>query len=274
VLRAEAAAELGLPGGVPVAGGGGDNAAAAVGVGAVAPGQGFVSLGTSGVVFVAGDRFAPAPQRAVHAFCHALPGRWHQMAVILSAAAALDWAVRLTGFADAATAVAAAEAHVGPVPVFLPYLSGERTPHNDPRASGVVFGLSHDAGPAALVRAVLEGVAFALADGADVLREAGGAPEALIAVGGGARSRFWLRLIATALRTPLSFGEGAETGPALGAARLARLVVTGEAAGGVCTPPPGLSVVEPDVALAEGLARRRDTYRRLYPDLRASFAEN
>jgi xylulokinase len=139
VLRAEVAAELGLPR-VPVAGGGGDNAAGAVGVGAISPGQGFVSLGTSGVLFLAGDRFSPNSARGVHAFCHALPGRWHQMAVILSAASALDWAVRLTGYPDPAAAVAAAEAHEGDVPVFLPYLSGERTPHNDRMRRGCCSG--------------------------------------------------------------------------------------------------------------------------------------
>jgi xylulokinase len=143
-LTPVAAAELGLPAGVIVAGGGGDNAAGAVGVGAIAPGQGLVSLGTSGVIFLAGDRFAPATDRAVHAFCHALPERWHQMAVILSAASALDWVSRLTGFSNVGAAVSAAEGHEGEAPVFLPYLSGERTPHNDPGASGVFFGLDHD----------------------------------------------------------------------------------------------------------------------------------
>jgi xylulokinase len=118
------------------AGGGGDNAASAVGIGAVRPGEGFVSLGTSGVLFVTGDRYRPNPQSAVHAFCHALPGRWHQMSVMLSAASALSWARSATGADSEAALVAEAEmltdAQAAEAPLFLPYLGGERTPHNNP----------------------------------------------------------------------------------------------------------------------------------------------
>ncbi|MCA3709567.1 MAG: xylulokinase, partial [Phenylobacterium sp.] len=184
VLRPEAAEALGLPQ-VPVAGGGGDNAASAVGIGAVAPGQAFVSVGTSGVIFVADDAFRPEPQRGVHTFCHALPKTWHRMSVTLSAASAIDSVARLAGFSSTAEAVANLGEGQPDDPLFAPWLSGERTPHNDPSASGVFVGLTHATTREALVRAALEGVAFALADGFEAL----GSPqvEALTVVGGGTR---------------------------------------------------------------------------------------
>ncbi|MCA3714480.1 MAG: xylulokinase, partial [Phenylobacterium sp.] len=184
VLRPEAAEALGLPQ-VPVAGGGGDNAASAVGIGAVAPGQAFVSVGTSGVIFVADDAFRPEPQRGVHTFCHALPKTWHRMSVTLSAASAIDSVARLAGFSSTAEAVANLGEGQPDDPLFAPWLSGERTPHNDPSASGVFVGLTHATTLEALMRAALEGVAFALADGFEAL----GSPqvEALTVVGGGTR---------------------------------------------------------------------------------------
>ncbi|MCL2660939.1 MAG: xylulokinase, partial [Acidobacteriaceae bacterium] len=173
-LRPSIAAELKLPV-VPVAGGAGDNAASAVGMGIVETGQAFLSLGTSGVLFVATDRFCPNPEKAAHAFCHCLPGRWHQMAVLLNAASALDWVLQVTGAHDIDAALHAAE-HRGlrrHTPFFLPYLSGERTPHNDPDSRGVFFGMTADTEAADLLLAVLEGVALAFVDGMEVLLEAG-----------------------------------------------------------------------------------------------------
>jgi xylulokinase len=273
-VRADIAAALGIPA-VPVAAGGGDNAAGAVGIGALSPGGGFVSLGTSGVVFVVGDGCAPAPERAVHAFCHALPGRWHQMAVILSAASALDWIVGVTGFADAGSALAAAQTHgaATATPIFLPYLSGERTPHDDAAARGVLFGLSHGSDRGALVQAVIEGVAFALADGVDAIRAAGSPAERLTLIGGGARSTWWAQIIASATGLTLDLPEGAQVGPALGAARLARLAATGEAIDVVCTAPALRTTILPDKHLAERLAPRLALYRELYSDLRKRFKE-
>ncbi len=156
---------------VPVAGGGGDNAAGAAGIGVIKPGDAFLSLGTSGVLFLVTPKFLPNSAKAVHAFCHCLPGVWHQMSVMLSAASCVDWAVKLTGAKDAAELLAKVEKRAaldGPE-IFLPYLSGERTPHNDPAARGVLFGLNHDSDAAAIGQAVLEGVAFAFADGLDAL---------------------------------------------------------------------------------------------------------
>ena len=273
-LRTAVAAEWGVPAGVPVAGGAGDNAAAAAGIGAVVPGSGFLSLGTSGVLFVSNAVFSPNPGQAVHAFCHCLPGTWHQMSVILSAASCLQWVTALTGAADEASLLEEVEA-TGRVPgdlVFLPYLSGERTPHNDPRAMGVFFGLTHDVDRSALARAVLEGVAFAFADGQDALLEAGAEIDAISVVGGGARSRYWGRILASVLGRSLSYPAGAEMGPAFGAARLARLALTGEDPSVVCAPPPVSHIIDPEPDLVDAYGRRRLVFRRLYATLKAEFA--
>ena len=268
-LRAEIAAAWGLAR-VPVAAGAGDQAAGAVGAGVVAPGQASLSLGTSGVLFHADDRFRPNPARAMHAFCHALPGAWHEMAVLLSAASCLSWLARATGAASEAALVAEVEAEDRPSErlLFLPYLSGERTPHNDPHASGVFAGLDHDTGRAALGRAVLEGVAFAFADAQAVLEEAGVTPREISVIGGGAKSRLWGRILASVLGRALVYRAASELGPALGAARLARLCVSGEPAAAVCTPPPVLWTAEPDAGLASFYAPRLAAFRDLYERLR------
>ncbi len=228
-LSAKAAEALGLKAGIPVAGGGGDNAAGAVGIGVVHPGSAFLSLGTSGVIFVADETLKTDPERAVHAFCHCLPDLWHRMAVILSAASALTFATRLCGAADEAALLAEVEAAGIAAPaqsrlVFLPYLSGERTPHNNPNAAGVIFGLDGTATRADLGRAVLEGVAFALADGLRALEAGGGPIESLSVIGGGARSKLWGRILASALGRPLKYHARRRGRPRArrGAARLAR----------------------------------------------------
>jgi xylulokinase len=277
-LTADAAAALGIPR-VVVAGGGGDNAASAVGLGVVRPGQAFLSLGTSGVLFVVTDRFRPNPERAAHAFCHCLPGRWHQMSVMLSAASTLDWVMQLVGASDLPQLVAQAEAHglSRHSTLFLPYLTGERTPHNDPNCRGVFFGLRPDTTPAELTGAVLEGVALAFADGLDVLTEKTDQVSQQVndisVTGGGARLPYWGRLIAAALRRPLTYRAGGEVGAALGAARLARLAAGEGGEEEVCTAPPVERVVQPDSALAALLASRRRTFQRLYRDLKNTFVE-
>jgi xylulokinase len=273
VLRPALAAKWGMAPGVLVAGGGGDNAAGAVGVGVVRPGRAFLSLGTSGVYFVATAAFAADPDRAVHSFCHCLPGTWHQMSVMLSAASCLTWVARATGAADEASLLAEIEASDRDSDViFLPYLSGERTPHDDPDARGVLFGLTHDTDRAALGRAVLEGVAFALVDGQDALVAAGAAIEEVAVIGGGARSAYWGRILASALGRPLGYHAGGETGAGFGAARLARLAATGEEPEAVCLPPPLERTIAPDPVLQDRYTRRRELFRRLYSDLRTAFA--
>lgn len=273
-LRPALAARWGLKPAIPVAGGGGDNAASAVGIGAVRPGQGFVSLGTSGVVFLASDRFRPNPASAMHAFCHALPEAWHQMSVMLSAASALRWVRELLGLPSEAALLervaALTPAQQAAAPIFLPYLSGERTPHNDPQAQGVLFGLASGHDAASVGYAVIEGVAFGLRDGWAGMNTAPGEVAQLSLVGGGARSALWARLIASALGVPLVTHEGGEAGGALGAARLAWLAAGGDP-GSVCIGPPVLDRVEPDAALAARLAPRCERFRRLYPALRPHF---
>ncbi len=273
-LRDDVAGEWGLRPGLPIAGGGGDNAAGAVGIGCIAPGQAFVSLGTSGVVFVADARFLPDPDRAVHAFCHCLPRTWHRMSVILSAAGSLGWLARVTGageetlLAEVAAEGIATDGRL----IFLPYLSGERTPHNDAHASGAFFGLRSSHGRADLTRAVLEGVAFALGDGLDALEARGGRIESLIAIGGGARSDLWLRVLASVLDRPLRTVRGGEVGPALGAARLARIACGEGSVEETCVAPPVAAEIFPETGLSALLTPRRALFRRLYPTLRWLFA--
>ena len=273
LLQSNIAHAWGLKPGIPIAGSAGDNAAGAVGMGVTDPGRAFLSLGTSGVVFAVSDGFKPNPDHGLHAFCHCLPGRWHQMAVILSAASCLTWAATAFGFDDVASLTAAAET-VDPassLPIFLPYLSGERTPHNDPTAQGVIFGLTHAASQADLAYSVLEGVAFALADGVEVLTAAGTSIDELSVIGGGARSTGWGRMIASAFDKPLHYHAGSDVGPAFGAARLARLAATGEAVSTVCTAPPVKETVEPDAGLHQSMRARRETFSALYQDLRDRF---
>jgi xylulokinase len=276
-LLPELRARWGMAGEVTVAGGGGDNAASAVGIGAVAPGGGFLSLGTSGVIFVVNDRFLPNPARAVHAFCHALPGRWHQMSVMLSAASCLRWVTQLTGGENEAQVLAEVErmnrSARAAAPLFLPYLSGERTPHNDPAAQGVFFGLTHGTDRAALVYSVIEGVAFGLADGLDALRAAGTVVERLSLVGGGSRSACWAQLLSDLLQVELQTHAGGETGAALGAARLAQ-IACGVPEAVACARPPVSRSFAPSGAeralLDERLATFRELYRLVAPVFRRS----
>jgi xylulokinase len=271
-LRAELAEAWGMER-VPVVAGGGDNAAGAVGVGVVRPGDAFLSLGTSGVLFLANGGYSPNPAGGVHSFCHALPGRWHQMSVILSAASCVDWVSKLTGQKDAATMFAAIEARGRPATteMFLPYLSGERTPHNDPMAKGVLFGLTHESDAATLGQAVLEGVAFAFRDGMDALTDSGAHIDTITVIGGGAKSAYWGKILSSVLQRPLVYRDGGEVGPAYGAARLAQIAHTGASIEAVCTAPNILHVAEPDDQLADLYAERMPKFRSLYQNLKNSF---
>lgn len=238
-LKADVARDWGLPANVIIAGGGGDNAASAVGIGAVNTGDAFISLGTSGVIFAVNETFRPNPQSAVHAFCHALPGRWHQMSVMLTAASALRWLCQIL-HTDEPTLLAEVAAlsleEQRRAPIFLPYLSGERTPHNDPVASGSFHGLTHSTERAALGYAVLEGVAFGLDDGLEVMKQAGSHIEQFSLIGGGARSPWWAQLIADVVNIPVVTHRDGAAGGALGAARLGWLAAGGNEAQ-VCLKP-------------------------------------
>ncbi|MEK1900764.1 MAG: xylulokinase, partial [Rhizobium sp.] len=220
-LRGELASAWGISGDVVVAGGAGDNAASACGMGTVSDGAAFVSLGTSGVLFAANAAYLPKPESAVHAFCHALPNTWHQMGVILSATDALNWHSSVTGKSAADLTGELGESLKAPTGVtFLPYLSGERTPHNDAVIRGAFIGLEHESSRVVLTQAVLEGVSFAIRDNLEALRSAGTDISRVTAIGGGSRSRYWLASIATALGVPVDLPADGDFGAAFGAARL------------------------------------------------------
>jgi xylulokinase len=267
-LRPELAARWGVAHPVVVAGGAGDNAAAACGTGVVSPGSAFLSIGTSGVLFVSNAEFSPNTQGAVHAFCHAIPGTWHQMGVILSASDSLEWLARIAGRSAAELAGSVPTVTRPSAVTFLPYLSGERTPHNDASARGGFTGLAQTTGLPDLAQAVMEGVAFAFADCQRVLAEAGTDFEAALAVGGGARSETWLKIIASVLDRPLRLAAASDVGAALGAARLAICAAEGADPREVCAPPAILRVIEPDPGLVEPYREAYARYRALYPALK------
>ncbi|MEW5560493.1 xylulokinase [Enterobacter asburiae] len=265
-LAPEIAASWGLNPSVVVAGGGGDNAVSAIGVGAVNPGDAFISLGTSGVLFVVNDACRPAPASAVHAFCHVLPNRWHQMSVMLSAASCLQWFCRLVGVTETALLEEVAqlsEQEKAGAPMFLPYLSGERTPHNDPNAKGIFHGLTHASSRANMGYAVLEGVSFGLADGLRVLQESGTHVGQCSLVGGGARSALWAQLLADVLNIPIVTHKGGETGGALGAARLACLAA-GKDLASICRKPEIYQSWSPRAQQHAALMKRYAHFTSLY----------
>ncbi len=278
-LTADAARELGLMTGIPVVGGAGDNAASAVGIGAVEAGDSFVSLGTSGVLFSVTDKHRPNVDEAVHAFCHALPGVWHQMAVMLSAASALTWVTRATGHVNEGDLLAKAGAFSAAertaVPLFLPYLSGERTPHNDATASGVFLGLRNVHEAPHLAWSVIEGVSFGLRDGLDAMRRAGSVVGEVQLVGGGSRSTLWAQLLADVLQVRVLIGQASSVGAALGAARLAALSqgeLSAARIAAVCRAPETLHRFEPQASAA--LEKRLATFRSAYRALRPVFSSS
>jgi xylulokinase len=258
--------------GVPVAAGAGDQAAGALGVGVERPGPLSVVLGTSGVVFAALPSFGADPEARVHVFCHAVPGTWHAMGVMLSAAGSLRW------FREAAAPGTAYELLVREAEridpgadglIFLPYLSGERTPHADPNARGAFVGLALEHGRGTLARAVLEGVAYGLRDSLELLKELDVRPDVARASGGGARSRLWLEIVASVLGLPLEL-TAAEEGAAYGAALLG-----GVAAGVFADVQEAVAAcvrvrdrVEPEQAWREPYEAGYARYRALYPALK------
>jgi xylulokinase len=273
-LLASVARDLGLSAGIPIAAGAGDAAAGAIGIGAISDGDGFVSLGTSAQYFVTTSSYRPYPERLIHAYCHGLPDRWFQSAALLNGASCVGWAASLLGTNDIPDLLRRAEAAWrGPSRVlFLPYLAGERTPHDDPHARGVLFGLDADTSPTDVAQAVLEGVAFALAEAQDCLSAAGTELDAIAAIGGGSRSPFWMRILATVLDRPITLYAGAAKGPAFGVARLARLAATGEPVVEVCRKPEVAQMMEPDRALVPAYRDRGERFRALYRALRPEFA--
>jgi len=284
-LAAAAAEATGLPAGIPVVAGAGDQAAQAVGCGVVSNGDAAVTLGTSGVVFAACREYRPEPEGRLHAFCHAVPGMWHLMGVMLSAGGSLRWYRDTIGEPERARAAAEGRdpyevliASAATVPagceglMFLPYLTGERTPHADPYARGVFFGLTVRHGRPHLTRAVLEGVTYGLRDSLELMRQLGLSVTRIRASGGGARSDVWLQMLADVFGcevVTVGSGQGAACGAALlagvGAGVFPGVVEAARAAvdlTGSRTPGPDATVY----------ADFHPRYRALYPALAGEFA--
>ena len=271
------AQELGIQS-VPVVAGAGDNAAGAIGMGILDPGQALLSRGTSGVLFVVSEQHQAAPLQTVHAFCHAIPNRWHQMGVTLGAASALDWLAKTVGQTVPQLLQGLENAAIEKTSViFLPYLSGERTPHNNPDAMGQFFGLSTRSGLADMTLAVLEGVAFSMVDCQQALLSAGSEIEEVSLIGGGARSPRWRQILADCLQKTVSLRDGGAVGPGLGAARLA-LIGTESLAqdtdlskliAKVCQVPPSLATHSPNACLKLYYQEKLSLYRSLYQQTRS-----
>jgi xylulokinase len=268
-LRPDLASKWGMSASVSVVGGAGDNAAAACGVGAMSEGAGFVSLGTSGVLLTGRDGYAPLPASAVHTFCHAVPGQWYQMGVILAATDSLNWLSRVTGASPAELSKELGETISGPTRLrFLPYLSGERTPHNDARIRGSFLNIEQATDRRAMTQAVMEGVAFALGDCAEALRATGAELQSLLAIGGGAASRFWVETIATVLNVPLDLPQAGDFGAALGAARLAMVGCGAGSVEEIMVRPPVAETIAPRAELSAQYAEAFAAYRASYPAIR------
>ncbi len=263
-LRGALASRWGMRPDVIVAGGAGDSAASAVGVGAVEDGAAFVSLGTSGVVLAANDAYRPMPESAVHTFCHAIPGAWHQIGVMLTAASALTWHAGIVGGTPTELIDELGDSLRAPGPTtFLPYLSGERTPHNSATIRGLFAGLAHETDRAALTQAVLEGVAFAMRDNLEALRQAGADPVRVMAVGGGSRSHYWLEAVATSLGVPVDIPTDSEVGAAFGAARLGMIAATLGDPREICAAPRIQATIEPSKALEGAFGAAYERFKRL-----------
>lgn len=285
-LTPEAAVAFGLQAGTPIVGGAGDCAAGAIGTGVTRAGRLSVSIGTSGVLFAHAERPWTDPSARLHTFCHAVPGAWHLMGVMLMAGGSLRW-FRDTFASDERHAAAsrgvdpyeviceraaAVEPGAGGL-LFLPYLQGERTPHADPLARGAFVGIGLEHGSAHFARAVLEGVAFGLKDSLDIFRSLGVKPAEIRATGGGARSALWRSILADVLDTPIA-SPAVDEGPAFGAALLASVgagafLDVDEAAEAAVRI---VSVTEPDAGRAAIYRERHAAYRALYPALRDARA--
>jgi xylulokinase len=271
-LRSELARKWGISANPIIAGGAGDNAAGALGIGAIKPGSAFVSLGTSGVYFVVNPRFIHNPKQGSHAFCHCIPDTWHQMGVILSASSCLSWlsSILKKNEGELISSLGSSPLKPGEV-MFLPYLSGERTPHNNPKAQGVFFGLRHEHGTKELTQAVLEGVAFAFGDCQQVLLDTGAEIDKVSLIGGGSKSHLWAQILASVLERPMIRHDSPEMGPALGAARLAMLASNNGSLEEICQRPGIKEIIEPNLNYVSQYRQNQERYRKLYRHLEEDF---
>jgi xylulokinase len=272
-LLPEISNNWGMTQGTKVVAGGGDNAASAISMGITEPGQAFLSLGTSGVYFVADDQYHPNPKETLHTMCHCLPKRWHQMSVHLSAASCLSWLSKILGSSEEYLIDLAKQHQPTHTPIFLPYLSGERTPLNDPKAKGAWIGMTHSTSAGDLVQSVLEGVAFAFAQGQQVIENAGVIIDNVAVTGGGARSTYWGEILSTILQRPLIYRRQAAIGGAFGAARLAWYSDHG---GDFQTAFPSQEIeqiIYPIEANFAQMQKKRRVFESLYPVLKSTFSE-
>lgn len=264
----------GMPKRPVVAGGGGDNAAAACGIGAVTDNSALVSIGTSGVMFVSNDRFRPNAARAVHAFCHAVPNTWHQMGVILSAAASLEWLAGVLGSPAPKLTAKLGTKLTGPSPaLLLPYLSGERTPVADAQVRGLIMGIGHETDHKALTHAALDAVAFAFRDSLEALKDAGTEVKRVTAVGGGSKSELWLKIIATALGVPVDLPAAGDVGGAFGAARLGMIAATGEDYRKILTAPRTARTIKPEPKARDAYEAQYRRYTQIYPAIKEIYRQ-
>lgn len=271
-LTAQVARAWGMPKRPVVAGGGGDNASAACGIGAVTDNAALVSIGTSGVMFVSNDQFRPNAGRMVHAFCHAVPGTWHQMGVILSAAASLEWLAGILGAPAPKLTAALGKTLTGPSPaLFLPYLSGERTPVGDAQVRGLIMGLGHESDHKTLTHAALDAVAFAFRDSLEALKDAGTEVKRVTAVGGGSKSELWLRIIATVLGLPVDLPAAGDVGGAFGAARLGLIAATGADFRKVLTAPKTARTIRPEARARDAYEEHYRRYAKIYPAIKEIY---
>ena len=272
-VSAAIAKEWGISPSTVVAGGGGDNPAGAISVNVIKQGSAFLSIGTSGVYFVSSNVFQTNPHGGIHTFCHCIPKHWHHMSVHLSAASCLTWLASTLKTAPEELLLEVEEMSSDNSPIiFLPYLSGERTPHGNPHAKGMFFGMTHTTSRADLTRAVLEGVAFAFADGQDAMLNAGIKIDDVSVVGGGAKNLYWGKILASALQRPLIYRANREVGAALGAARLAWLSSNPRDAETAFATPAIETVIECDAELATNYIKKRKIFQTLYHRLADVFA--
>lgn len=270
-VSVSAAKELGISSGLVVAGGGGDNPVSAIGIGAIDPGDSFITLGTSAAIVSVTDSAVSGAATVVHGYCHALPERWYAMGAILSGASCLRWATQLLSHPNEqallnqiAGSVPFSEPIPQNAPIFLPYLSGERTPYNDPDMRGAFLNLGHDTSPGLLGFAVIEGVGFALRDAMQAIALAGARIERLSLVGGGARSEYWAQLLANILGRDISTLSGSELAACVGAAKLA-FWATQNSSHGLQQGLPPKQTFRPDRKNHEAHQLRYNIFRRSMP---------
>ena len=268
-MRSDLTSELGFPNDVKIVGGAGDNAAAACGVGAVKEGEGFVSLGTSGVLLLSRNQCNPFTDAAVHTFCHAIPQKWYQMGVILSATDSLNWLSRISDKSASELDQLLPDQPSGPANErFFPYLSGERTPLNDPHIRAGFSGLAQTSDLTQLTKAVMEGVCFALRDCLEAIRKTGASPTSLLAIGGGSASKFWLQTLSNTLNIELEKPKSGEFGAALGAARLAISSIVKEPVEGIMFKPEIEEKIIPNLKYTHLYQTAYESYKKGHSNLR------